>query len=84
MQRVMIFLMLSAPMVFSGCSCKNVPLVSCEVQYVDREVKVNVPVKCETPTTFCDRPGSLHKGTMDELLQCVYELRESTKVCKEG
>ena len=68
--------------VFSGCSCKNVPGVKCETIYVDREVKVNVPIKCKTPDTFCDDPGSLKKGTMNELLGCVYELRESTKVCK--
>lgn len=68
---------------FTGCSCKNVPGVSCEIQYIDRVTEVKVPVKCEIPETFCDKEGSLREGSMNELLSCVYELRESKKVCSE-
>lgn len=49
--------------------------------YVDRIVEVKVLVKCKTPETFCDKEGSLREGTMSEVLRCIYELRESKKVC---
>lgn len=75
MGRVTIYLMLFAPMVFSGCAQNTV--------YVDRIVEVKVPVKCVTPKTFCDKEGSLREGSMNELLSCIYELRESKKVCSE-
>ena len=68
--------------VFNGCSCKSVPFVSCDVQYVDRNVTVNIPVRCNVPTTFCSEEGSLHEGTIVELLKCIVELREASTVCQ--
>ena len=82
MKIVKICLSIFALLVFSGCSCKYVPLVACEIEYKDRPVEVKVPVKCATPDTFCSKEGSLQGGTIGELLGCIYELRESNKVCK--
>jgi len=58
---------------FSGCTKKV---------YIDVPVYVDVPVKCETPKTFCSEEGSLREGTIEELLMCISELRESNKGCR--
>lgn len=60
---------------FSGCCSK-------EVQYVDRNVTVNIPTKCSAPDTFCSKEGSLFTNQIETLLSCINELRESNKFCK--
>ena len=76
------YLMLFVLVVFSGCSCKSVPFVACEVEYITETQEVLVPQKCSSPDTFCSKEGSLKEGTMSELLRWVYDLRESNKYCK--
>ena len=63
-------------MVFSAGCCSK------EVQYVDRNVTVNVPVKCHSPDTFCSKEGSLFTSEVEILLSCIAELRESNQFCK--
>jgi len=67
------YLILLSMVIFSGCT---------KTVYVDRPVYVDVPVKCNVPDTFCSEQGSLKEGTISELLRCIYDLRESAKVCK--
>lgn len=69
-----IIALLGSVWLLTGCAEKII--------YKDRTVEVKVPVKCKTPDTFCDKDGSLREGTMNELLGCIYELRQSTRVCK--
>jgi len=76
-KKIVIYLMLFAitAISFGGCCDK-------EVQYVDRNVTVNIPVKCHVKHTFCTDEGSIKTGTIVELLECVYELRQSNKSCQ--
>ena len=68
--------MLFATMVISAGCCSK------EIQYVDRNVTVNVPVKCIAPDTFCSEYGSIKSNSVVDLLTCISELRESNKFCK--
>lgn len=83
MRLVKIFLTLFVVTVFSACSCRSVPFVACETDYIDRKIEVKVPVACSTKDTFCDKEGSIHEGTVEEFMRCVTELRASTAMCKE-
>lgn len=86
-----LFLIVSVLTGFSGCAYKakqpSAPIswvFECEptIVAIDRVQVVNVPVGCKTPNTFCSGEGSLKAGTIEELLQCVYILRESNKRCR--
>jgi len=60
--------------IFSGCGQK-------QIQYVDRPVLVNVPVKCSPPKVVCEFVGS-DEAVLGQLLGCNYNLREALKVCE--
>ena len=81
MQPVMMLLMPSLALAFSGCSCKGVPFVTCETEYVTDTKTVYVPQKCIPKATFCTEEGSLKAEDISDLLRCIYELRESNKSC---
>lgn len=92
MKSIMIFLMLFVSAVFSGCSYKapqpSAPInwfFECEetIRYTDKIVEVKVEVACEVKETFCTKQGSLREGTVEELLSCIHELRESNKTCRK-
>lgn len=83
MRLVKIFLMLFVLMVFSACSCRSVPFVACETDYIDRKIEVKVPVACSTKDTFCDEEGSIREGTVEEFMRCVTDLRNATAMCKD-
>jgi len=92
-KQIMIFLMLFALMGFSGCSYKapqpSAPIswvFECEetIRYIDKVVEVNIEVMCEVKDTFCSKQDSLKEGTIEELMSCIHELRESNKTCEKN
>ena len=60
-------------LITSGCA-KNI--------YVDRPIEVKVPVKCEVPTVSCQYNKDTDTEVILELVRCIQELKEASKVCK--
>lgn len=64
-------------LLFVGCSwCEP------KVEYVDRVVKVNVPVKCKVPVVECDFNKDTDTEVIDTLVRCVSDLKKAEEVCK--
>jgi len=61
--------------VFSGC-CEP------KVEYVDRPVRVNVPISCHTPDVRCDFDSNTYTGVIENMVECIVELKKSNEVCK--
>ena len=63
-------------------------LTACEkeckpkTEYVDREVIVNIPVKCKVPEAKCDFNRETHTEIIASMLECVINLKEAQKVCQ--
>lgn len=62
-------------LLFSACSNK-------ELVYVDREVEVKVPVKCNAPKVSCDFNKSTDTEVITSLRTCIEDLRKSVEVCR--
>ena len=50
--------------------------------YVDRVVKVNVPVRCSVPYVGCDFNRSTDTEVISGLLECIVNLKRANEVCK--
>ena len=70
-----ISLMIFVALLFSACSNK-------ELVYVDREVEVKIPVKCNIPETHCDFNKSTDTEVITSLRTCIEDLKQSIGVCK--
>jgi hypothetical protein len=53
--------------------------------YVDREVKVNIPVPCEIKDPECPRLEGLDRsGVIIELGRCIDQYEENVKACQKN
>lgn len=62
-------LMLFVMLIFSACT-------KTKVEYVDREVKVYVPIVATIPMVDCDFNKSSDADVVIELYRCLYDTRE--------
>ena len=67
-------LIMFALLILSGCSAK-------EPIYIDRVVKVDVPVKCKVPEVKCEYSGT-YTETVKKMQYCIEDLKEAIGVCK--
>ena len=71
-----ILLMLFVSVILSGCTTKPV--------YVDRPVKVNIPVPCKVQDPDCPHLQDLNSSeVIVELGRCIDQYDENIKVCEE-
>lgn len=71
-----VLLMLFVSVMISGCGQRV---------YVDREVKVNIPVPCEIEDPKCPRLEGLDRsGIVIELGRCIDQYKENVKVCQNS
>jgi hypothetical protein len=68
----MLSVLLISTLIFSGCT---------KTVYVDRPVKVKIPVKCKVPSTDCTVGGSDPEVVVG-LGKCIIDLKQSIKVCQ--
>lgn len=70
-----LLLMLLGMLSFSGCAW-------CEKRiYVDRPVKIKVPVKCVVKDVECDNNGTDSEVVVG-LAKCVLDLKQEAKACQ--
>jgi len=66
---------------FSGCcilgTCPKPPPI-----YVDKPVKVYVPVKCIVPDANCTFNKETDTEVIQSLLECIIDMKHNEKVCK--
>lgn len=74
-QILKLLLILSVPLLFSGCVKK-------EVVYVDRPVEVKIPVKCIVPETHCNFDKETDTEVLFSLRKCIEDLRKNSEVCR--
>lgn len=60
--------------VFSGCG-------KCEPVFIEKIVKVNIPIKCVTPDVNCTFSGN-DTEVVAQMIGCIYEHKQAAKVCK--
>ena len=78
MKTLRLLLMLFVALTFQACSLCEDKLV-----YVDREVYVNVPVKCIVPYTDCSIDNNASDGEIViALVKCIIDMKETRKVCR--
>lgn len=68
-----ILLMIFVLLLFNGCA---------EKVYVDRPIKVEIPVKCIVPKTHCDFNKDTDTEVIVSLRTCIEDLKKSIEVCK--
>lgn len=69
-------LMLFVSIMINGCS---------KPIYVDREVKVNIPISCEIEDPKCPKLQGLDRsGIILELGRCIDQYKENVKVCQNS
>ena len=56
----------------SGCA---------EKEYIDRPVKLYMPVHCKTPDVKCKTDGN-DVEVIQQLIECILKYKEANKVCK--
>ena len=66
-------------MTFSGCTNKCDPVK--EVEYVDREVTVNVPVKCIVKDANCTL-GGRGSEILINAYTCISSMKQEAKACQ--
>ncbi|WP_416768536.1 hypothetical protein ACM66T_10300 [Sulfurimonas sp. ST-25] len=72
-------LLLPATLIFSGCTCKQ----EIRTEFVDRPVKVKVPVPCRVQETKCyDMADMNDSEVVIELVRCIEAHREAERVCQ--
>ena len=69
-----LILMLCAVFFLSGCT---------KTVYVDRPVRINVPVKCIVKDADCPHLSDMNDSeAVDEMGRCIEQMRENEKVCR--
>jgi len=53
-----------------------------KIEYIDREVIVNVPVKCRVPKIKCNFNRETDTEVVASLLECITDLKRNSEVCK--
>ena len=78
-------LVLLSILTFSGCSCKSIVCDSStcekEIVYVDRNVTVNVPVKCEAELPSCNFQQETYTEQVSAMINCVGLLKIELRKC---
>ena len=68
-----VFYLIFVILAFSGCT---------KTVYIDRVKYVDVPVKCIVPDVNCSTAGLNDVGVVSEMIRCIFDLKEASKVCK--
>ena len=71
-------LVVSTIVLFSGCSEKECKPTTV---YVDREVRVEVPIKCHPPDVQCEFSG-VGSEPIVKMLECIADQKRALEVCK--
>jgi len=69
--------MLLSILILQACSnCKP------EIRYVDKPIKVYMPVKCIVPDANCSFDANTSTGVIAKLLECIVDMKRNEEMCK--
>ncbi|WBC28518.1 Rz-like spanin [Thiohalocapsa phage LS06-2018-MD03] len=63
-------------MTLTACSPK------CEPKIIEKPIEVVVETKCIVPDTNCTSGGNSPDEVVGNLLKCIIDLRQASKVCQ--
>ena len=77
-----IFLMVLMAFLLTACSRDEPKPCKPKIEYVDREVIVEIPIKCVILETKCGNLEGSANEKIIKAIECIINLKENAKVCQ--